>query len=132
MVKFIRSYITVVVQLLNTPRSLRAVSRTGGTAGGQLFIFVFERQLSGEVSGYPQALPEVFTLWVCQSFHILMSGGLKFTIRHVKDIQLMKTYEKVQFVSTVLLLKLTLAHEAYSIVYHRYRAYGKHVRILYI
>ena len=63
----------------------------------------------------------------------MMSGGLKFTIRHVKDIQLIKTYEKVKFVSTVLLVKLTAAAcEAYSSVYHRYRAYGKHVRILYI
>ena len=62
----------------------------------------------------------------------MMSGGLKFTIRHVKDIQLIKTYEMVKFVSTVLLLKLTAALEAYSSVYHRYRAYGKHVRILYI
>ena len=57
---------------------------------------------------------------------------LKFTIKRVKDIQLTTTYEKVKVVSTVLLLKLTLAHEAYSIVYHRYRAYGKHARILYI
>ena len=57
---------------------------------------------------------------------------LKFTIKRVKDIQLTKTYEKVKFVSTVLLLKLTVALEAYSSAYHRYRAYGKHVRILYI
>ena len=56
----------------------------------------------------------------------MMSGGLKFTIRHVKDIQLIKTYEKVKFVSTVLLLKLTVELEAYSSAYHRYRAYGKH------
>ena len=40
--------------------------------------------------------------------------------------------ENVKFVSIVLLLKLTAALEAYSSVYHRYRAYGKHVRILYI
>ena len=46
----------------------------------------------------------------------MMSGGLKFTIRHVKDIQLIKTYEKVKFVSTVLLVKLTAAREAYSSV----------------
>ena len=57
---------------------------------------------------------------------------LKFTIKRVKDIQLTKTYEKVKVVSTVLLLKLTVELEAYSSAYHRYRAYGKHVRILYI
>ena len=72
-----------------------------------------------------------YSLGMLELSYCDVGGGLKFTIRHVKDIQLIKTYEKVKFVSTVLLVKLTAAREAYSSVYHKYRAYGKHVRILY-
>ena len=50
-------------QFLDPPRGFTCPTNPPETTGGKLFSYIpWKDSLSGEVGGYPQALPEVVTL----------------------------------------------------------------------